>query len=615
MRMSDRSAISLIVPLFNVEDYIEACVLSLKSQSFSDFDVVIVNDGSTDASATVARAAVEGDARFTIVDQDNHGPGPGGGRNGGLAHTGSERLMFLDSDDALAPHALEHIMQAFEHDPALDLVTTSAARLCGASLRPSHFHDVSHPRAEATTSAAQSPWLMFDSTPWNKAFRRDFFDRVVGTWPERQLYEDIAPMTRALLNADQVAVLTQAHYLWRVRGEGSITHAQKSVRGDLAQLEQLALARTDVVATGNDSLLSWFDWKTLTQDLLWMIKKLPTVSSPDQHQLFVALRDALVPVDATLVQATQTPLRKILDCVLDNHLAATKTQILRHRLALRQDRRTPSQAVAEPDRTMALQRFRADDQQLVLWVTSAEVDLRSSTLQLHTDAPWADDQRDQPVATVRCERATRATAEFRLPARQVPAGLQNGFVEITDRAGVRRELTRSLASAVKRRLGGADAISADVQLFVDDARIRITRGVPSPRIIWSETGAEQLELGVQASGLDQLSPDMSAWLTCPGSNEAIPAGWYRASDGDFRIVISHEQLRRLPSDALAISISRDTNPAVPVAVGVRASISFDTESGLRGRVSSGQFGQAELQVTNDVKDRIRAFAKDLRGLV
>ena len=92
------------MPMFNVEAYIGDAIRSLKEQTFGDFEVVLVDDGSTDDTLKVARDAVDLDGRFKIVSQQNAGPATA--RNHGVSASSGTYLMFLDADDTLAENAL-----------------------------------------------------------------------------------------------------------------------------------------------------------------------------------------------------------------------------------------------------------------------------------------------------------------------------------------------------------------------------------------------------------------------------------------------------------------------------------------------------------------------------
>jgi len=97
--------ISIITPAFNVEDYLPEAIRSLQAQTFRDFEAIIVDDGSTDATVEAARAAIAGDTRFKVVRQGN--AGPASARNRGLAEACGDYIAFLDADDLFEPNALQ----------------------------------------------------------------------------------------------------------------------------------------------------------------------------------------------------------------------------------------------------------------------------------------------------------------------------------------------------------------------------------------------------------------------------------------------------------------------------------------------------------------------------
>ena len=115
---------SVIVPMYNVEAYIGECIDSLQRQSFADFEAVCVDDGSTDNTLSVAKAAAAGDGRFVFVERPNGGLSAA--RNTGLAAATGEYVSFLDSDDRYATCALER-MNALLSANDLDLLDFSAS--------------------------------------------------------------------------------------------------------------------------------------------------------------------------------------------------------------------------------------------------------------------------------------------------------------------------------------------------------------------------------------------------------------------------------------------------------------------------------------------------------
>jgi glycosyltransferase involved in cell wall biosynthesis len=109
--------ISVIVPVWNVADCVAACIASLRAQDFANFEAIVVDDGSTDDSRAIARAAIGNDPRFTLLTQPNRGLS--GARNTGLAQAQGNWIAFLDSDDRVAPGWLARLHAAvLAHDAA-----------------------------------------------------------------------------------------------------------------------------------------------------------------------------------------------------------------------------------------------------------------------------------------------------------------------------------------------------------------------------------------------------------------------------------------------------------------------------------------------------------------
>lgn len=108
--------ISIVIPVYNSANYIEQCLSSIKNQTFQDYEVIIINDGSTDHSASLIRWAIEGDSRFHYCYQPNSGVSCA--RNKGLELASGNYILFIDSDDYIAPSYLEHIVYQVVDNPA-----------------------------------------------------------------------------------------------------------------------------------------------------------------------------------------------------------------------------------------------------------------------------------------------------------------------------------------------------------------------------------------------------------------------------------------------------------------------------------------------------------------
>ena len=136
--------VSVVVPLYNKASFVERCVASIRSQSMPDFEVIVVDDGSTDTSFADFQRACAGDARFRLLSQPNGGVSRA--RNTGIEHACAEVVAFLDADDEWCPGYLEAIVALARRHPDAPLLGTAYQILQGGTdlhLRQGLFDGVS----------------------------------------------------------------------------------------------------------------------------------------------------------------------------------------------------------------------------------------------------------------------------------------------------------------------------------------------------------------------------------------------------------------------------------------------------------------------------------------
>jgi glycosyltransferase involved in cell wall biosynthesis len=130
--------LSVVVPFYNVEDYIGDCLESLARQSFEDLEVILLDDGSGDGSTQIAKSFCARDPRFRMVAQDNQGLGPA--RNAGVRHADGEYVAFADSDDLVPLDAYRQMIHSLE-ETGSSLVAGDARRFNSSSgVRESWLH-------------------------------------------------------------------------------------------------------------------------------------------------------------------------------------------------------------------------------------------------------------------------------------------------------------------------------------------------------------------------------------------------------------------------------------------------------------------------------------------
>ncbi|MEU1124257.1 glycosyltransferase, partial [Streptomyces sp. NPDC005899] len=275
--------LSVVVPVHNVEDYLEECLASLAGQSLDALEVVLVDDGSTDGSGRIAEHFAARDDRFRCVRQDN--AGLSAARNTGVAHTtpGVPYLAFADSDDVVVHDAYARMIGSLESTGS-DLATGNVWRLTGQGRQQAwqyRWLTADHLRTHVTRDAR----LLADRVAWNKVFRRSFWDRHAFTFPVGRLYEDAPVMIPAHHLATAVDVLHEHVYDWRVR-EGSITRRRTDVRGvrdRIAACERVSA----FLADRDPAQRRLYDASCLRDDFVYFLEGLP-MGGPTYRAAFMA---------------------------------------------------------------------------------------------------------------------------------------------------------------------------------------------------------------------------------------------------------------------------------------------------------------------------------------
>ncbi|NUT37354.1 MAG: glycosyltransferase [Hamadaea sp.] len=218
--------LSVVVPFYNVADYIADCLESLRRQTLDSLEVILVDDGSKDDSIAVAEEFCRLDPRFRIVTQENQGLGPA--RNTGVKVAVGEYLTFVDSDDIVPRHAYEMMVASLDESGS-SLVAGNARRFDDYGVWNSWLHRTIFAESRQATHVMDFDKLALDRMVWNKVFRRSFWDEFGYAFPAIR-YEDYPVTLKAYLDAVTVDALAQPIYYWRERTSGdSITQRKNEL--------------------------------------------------------------------------------------------------------------------------------------------------------------------------------------------------------------------------------------------------------------------------------------------------------------------------------------------------------------------------------------------------
>lgn len=279
--------VSVVVPIYNVERYLLECLESLAHQTLRDLEVVMVDDGSTDSSASIAASFAASDHRFRLIQQPNGGLG--NARNTGADHASSEYLAFVDSDDIVTRRAYELLATSLD-ETGSDFATGNFHRLTTTGTRQAGMIFTAFNADRPGTHVSKHPALLNDRTAWNKLFRRSFWDEHELRWPEGVLYEDIPVTLRAHVLARKVDVVREPVYLWRARSGDSASITQRRVEpraiGD--RFSAVDGVSRFMAERGEAALKVLYDRSVAAQDLRYFLQHLDE-GDATYHSVFLDL--------------------------------------------------------------------------------------------------------------------------------------------------------------------------------------------------------------------------------------------------------------------------------------------------------------------------------------
>lgn len=256
---------SIIIPVYNVEKYLDDCVRSVLAQSYRDYEIILVDDGSRDGSGTLCDTLAAKDSRIRVIHQENQGLS--GARNTGMAAAEGEYLMFLDSDDWWrGGNVLETVARRLERTGA-DVLSFSYQKIYGNQTDPSYFGDA--PDAPADLTPAESAAYMRQHSLWiagapDKAIRRSLTAEYDLAFRPGIISEDVDWTMRLAMAARRFDFINEVVFLYRQR-TGSISHSVSPFRvgGMCANVEECLQLLPQAPADRQDMLKSYIAYQYL----------------------------------------------------------------------------------------------------------------------------------------------------------------------------------------------------------------------------------------------------------------------------------------------------------------------------------------------------------------
>ena len=210
--------LSVIVPFYNSEQYLSKCLLSLLNQSWRDYEIILVDDGSVDESRQKAETLLAGQCNHTIIVQDNRGASAA--RNSGIQQAKGDWITFVDSDDHIAPEYLEELMNS---SSGCDLLVSGMVYMNGEkenlrSLPPKEECSISDLRN------GKGGYLDYMVSPVGKLYRKKIIDKHLLRFDETLITaEDRDFNIEYLSHTGTIRFIPYAGYYYQTNHEGSLS--------------------------------------------------------------------------------------------------------------------------------------------------------------------------------------------------------------------------------------------------------------------------------------------------------------------------------------------------------------------------------------------------------
>lgn len=269
--MPKKPLISVIIPVYKVEQYLDECLISVLNQTYTNLEIIVINDGSPDSSGAICRAYAKKDPRIYYYQQAN--AGLSSARNTGIDKAQGEYLTFIDSDDYVAKDYIEKLYQAAQRHQA-DIVVAPNYLVENQTMQPI----VNHVNQELVLTPkeailAQNNNKLMDCivfiVAWNKLYRREVFQTArfkKGIW-----HEDEELLYKLYLTVDKVVYTPAVGYYYRIHSQ-SIMQSGFSLR----RLDILAIyhEKIQILTQGNiDTTEIKYQYLVKLAEILYQLQK------------------------------------------------------------------------------------------------------------------------------------------------------------------------------------------------------------------------------------------------------------------------------------------------------------------------------------------------------
>lgn len=301
--MNDKPLVSVIVPIYNVEQYLDECLSSIVSQTYRNIEIILIDDKSPDDCASICEHWRQKDPRIIVIHHEQN-KGLAGARNTGLDICNGEYVTFVDSDDCISKNMIEILVRTSQESSA-DIVVCSAQQVNENNttvLQELPIPDMFYPDNKALKEFLYCTGKIHDSA-WGKLYKTSIFQNPpIVRFPEGLISEDFYVNAIAFYKSNMVQTISQQLYQYRMR-DGSICHSDFSPHtydrrliGEMIQKELTAAGYHDrkalnyyVMQKNFDVLFSLVGLKVNNQLIMQQKRHLVLSAKPVYHDKTVSL--------------------------------------------------------------------------------------------------------------------------------------------------------------------------------------------------------------------------------------------------------------------------------------------------------------------------------------
>lgn len=212
--------ISIIIPVYKVEQYLKKCLDSIEEQTYTNLEVILVDDGSPDKCGNICDEYAAKDARFQVIHKENAGVARA--RNDGIMKATGDYISFIDSDDWIAKDAYEKMYKALKENDA-DCAVGGCVTVIekDGRLLPQKRKNIFV--GTETTQQAMKRVLLNGSAIWNRLFKREIFDEI--RFPLDRINDDEVVALHAYAECKKIVFIGDDTYYYRIRANSITTSA------------------------------------------------------------------------------------------------------------------------------------------------------------------------------------------------------------------------------------------------------------------------------------------------------------------------------------------------------------------------------------------------------